>query len=109
MIRKISIGEEFYALNGLAIQSFKKTLHYLETRDTLRTDEAIQYLEQNLNDRNNYLQSIIQREKVYTAINLYYNIKSNFETSQDFENNYIGLVTKIKDLTPEEGNTLDYI
>ena len=107
LIRKISIGEEFYALNGLAIQSFKKTLHYLETRDTLRTDEAIQYLEQNLNDRNNYLQSIIQREKVYTAINLYYNIKSNFETSQDFENNYIGLVTKIKDLTPEEGNTLD--
>jgi len=107
LIRKISIGEDFYALNGLAIQSFKKTLHYLETRDTLKTDEAIQYLEQCLNERSTYLKSIMQREKAHTAINLYYKIQSSFETSQDFENSYIGLITSIKDINPQEPGAIN--
>ena len=107
LIRKITVGEEFYALNGLAIQSFKKTLHYLETKDTLKTKESIEFLEKGLNEKGVYLKSITEREKAHTAINLYYKIQSNFETSQDFENNYIGLVARIKDINAESTEALE--
>jgi len=107
LIRKITVGEEFYALNGLAIQSFKKTLHYLETKDTLKTKESIEFLEKGLNEKGVYLKSITEREKAHAAINLYYKIQSNFETSQDFENNYIGLVARIKDINAESTEALE--
>jgi hypothetical protein len=98
LLRKISVGEEFYTLNGLAIQSFKKTLHYFETRDNLKTDGALKLLADSLKEKNEYLKKITDREKAHTAINLYYNIRGNFENSQEFENNYIELLTKIQDI-----------
>lgn len=106
LIRKITIGEEFYALNGLAIQSLKKTLHYLETKDSLRNEDAVKYLEQCIIDRNNYLKSILQREKAHTAISLYYDIKTSFESSQDFENSYTEFVTRIKDIDAQSPDAL---
>jgi len=98
--RKIEVGEQFYYVTGENLTLKHALIHYVKTAD-LKSPKAYEFISERYNQLYTDFEKVTEKNSLANLVNLYFDVKINFELALEAEKKLKNLFVNIHELNAE--------